>query len=200
MRHCTIEGCDRQAAVKQMCFRHYMRMRRGGKFTTTRKMGDFWEKVSKATETECWPWTGYAKKSGHGLTSYKSMPIHASRKAWILTHGPIAEELCVCHRCDNAACCNPSHMYLGTKIDNMIDRFEHTPSHERGQRSRSTVLTAEQIGQMYQLRKEGATLQNCADAFGVCRETGRRYVHNRRKERLENLRSDRLARKAASEV
>jgi hypothetical protein len=200
VRACVVEGCGREASVKQMCFRHYMRLRRSGKLTTTRRMGGFWEKVSRASEAECWPWTGYMKESGHGLTSYKSMPIHASRKAWILTHGPIADELCVCHRCDNAACCNPSHMYLGTKIDNMIDRFEHTPSDERGQRSRSTVLTTEQIGQMYQLRREGATLQQCADTFGVCRETVRRYVLNRRKERLAKLRSDRLAPKEASEV
>jgi hypothetical protein len=64
---------------------------------------EFWAKVERGTDDVCWPWIGYKKPSGHGLTIYKSMPMHASRKAWILTHGHIAEGLCVNHRCDNAA-------------------------------------------------------------------------------------------------
>ena len=84
----------------------------------------FWDKVKKGTQTECWPWLGQVKRSGHGLTTLNSRCIHASRKAWILTHGPITPpELCVNHRCNNAICCNPAHMYLGTRAQNMADRF-----------------------------------------------------------------------------
>ena len=79
----------------------------------------FWSKVKKGEPNECWPWLGFKKSSGHGLTSYKSCPTHASRKAWILTYGSVPWDQCVNHRCDNAACCNPAHLYLGSRADNM---------------------------------------------------------------------------------
>jgi hypothetical protein len=88
-----------------------------------RRRPPFWTKVQIRTPSECWPWQGYCKSSGHGLTSLNGRPIHASRKAWILTHGPIENGLCVNHLCNNAVCCNPDHLYLGTRAENMGDRF-----------------------------------------------------------------------------
>src|SRR5579872_4137222 len=106
--------------------------------TERRRRLPFWDRVKRGAPEECWPWIGFTKPSGHGLTTYKSMPIHASRKAWILTHGPITSELCVNHRCDNAACCNPYHMYLGTRSDNMIDRWSNAAPEDRQLRGRPT--------------------------------------------------------------
>lgn len=70
--------------------------------------GDFWAKVLRGADTDCWPWQGFRKASGHGLTSYKSAPMHASRKAYILTHGPISSALCVNHRCEEEGIMRPT--------------------------------------------------------------------------------------------
>ena len=41
----------------------------------------------------------------------------------------------VLHVCDNALCCNPNHLYLGTQIDNIKDR-----DMKGRQRNKSSVL------------------------------------------------------------
>lgn len=130
----------------------------------------FWKKVKRGRASECWPWTGYVKASGHGLTTYKSMCIHAHRKAWILANGEIRDGLCVNHRCDNAVCCNPRHMYLGTREDNMRDYWGITP-----------------VEEIYQARKNGASLRECADRFGLHIATICRVVTKHRRAKLEKL-------------
>ncbi len=200
MSVCSVEGCNREVICKDLCQRHYMRLRRTGRLDTVRKTGSFWEKVQKGSPTDCWPWTGFRKSSGHGLTSIKGHPMHTSRKAWILTHGPIADDMQVLHKCDNAVCCNPDHMYLGTRIDNILDRWEQPAHEDRGARDakRRFMLTDEQLGLMWEMRKHGATLRECAAKFNVHMATVARYITAVRKQRLQELRA-RVTRKSTTE-
>lgn len=153
---------------------------------------NFWKKVNRAGDADCWPWEGFRKASGHGLTSYKSMPIHASRKAYILTYGYIESKDSVLHRCDNAACCNPSHLYLGSRADNMIDRWGKTLPGERSARGRHTTLDETQLERLWQMRRQGAKLKECATEFNVHIATICRYITMVRKQKLEKIRADRL--------
>jgi hypothetical protein len=151
----------------------------------------FWAKVAHGLPHECWPWQGYTKPSGHGLTHLDNQSIHAHRKAWILVKGPIRDGLCVNHRCDNKLCCNPAHLYLGTRADNMADRFGEDSASQRGP-GRPFVLH-DRLEELRRDREGGMSLKDCAAKYNVHVATICRYVTIRRWAKLRKLRSDRLS-------
>lgn len=82
----------------------------------------FWETIRVGDESECWLWTGPVWHFGHGRLWMNGRARWAHRMVWELTKGPIPADMCVCHHCDVPACCNPAHLFLGTKGDNNRDR------------------------------------------------------------------------------
>ena len=94
----------------------------------------FWSKLNKTQPPPhcfalgpCWIFTGKARlgRYGHGsiagVVNGKRRPLYTHRVAWELTNGPIPDGVCVLHRCDVALCCNPDHLFLGSKQDNLAD-------------------------------------------------------------------------------
>ena len=141
----------------------------------------FWEKIERKGPEECWPWTGYVTVKGRPLTSHRYTVMYAPRKAWILTHGEIRTRECVNHRCDNALCCNPAHLYLGTRIDNMIDRFGKIPPGERKPYGRKHAMTIQQVDELVKERARGVSIVELAKRLKVHTQTIRRRLKERAK-------------------
>lgn len=80
----------------------------------------FWLQVSK-TES-CWIWTSAKFWNGYGGIRKNGKRIQAHRASWILFNGEIPDGSLVLHRCDNPACVNPDHLYLGDQKQNAKDR------------------------------------------------------------------------------
>jgi uncharacterized protein YjiS (DUF1127 family) len=81
----------------------------------------FWSKVKRGGPDECWPWLAATNEKGYGVVGGKDGTTKANRVAWKLTNGPIPDGKCVLHRCDNPPCCNPGHLFTGTRGDNNRD-------------------------------------------------------------------------------
>lgn len=104
----------------------------------------FWATVQRGDPNECWPWTGYFRRSGYGIFApTKTAKVYAHRTAYALTH-PGEQPPMVLHACDNPACCNPAHLFPGDHAANMADMVQKKRQ-TLGERNPQARLSAEQV-------------------------------------------------------
>lgn len=78
----------------------------------------FLEKVNLHGGTACWNWAGSRSGSGYGQfwDGSRNIPAH-----WFLLDSRPEKGQEACHHCDNKLCVRPSHIFIGTRSDNMRD-------------------------------------------------------------------------------
>lgn len=111
---------------------------------------NFWNRVAKSTDDECWEWTGRSRK-GYGLVDYHDHKYTAHRIAYYLYYGEYPKGKIVMHLCNNKKCCNPSHLKLGTNRDN-IQQAVKDGLFVVTNKSTKTIKDVEEV---YKLVKEG---------------------------------------------
>lgn len=102
----------------------------------------FWSKV--LVTDGCWVWVGALNRDGYGrfYFQYHNFPVH--RLAYEMLVGEIPKGMNVCHHCDNPACVNPAHLFVGSHADNMRDRNSKSRQ-SRGSKRPAAKLTEEMI-------------------------------------------------------
>jgi hypothetical protein len=121
----------------------------------------FWGKVDGSAGSDaCWTWTGaVTSQHGYGCTVWQRRVLGAHKVAYMLSKGP-TDGLCVLHKCDNRVCVNPAHLFLGTKLDNSLDKAM------KG-RTGVAMLTPDQVREVREALK--------TPYYGIGRDLGKKY-------------------------
>lgn len=121
----------------------------------------------------CILWKGGTTKKGYGVRRFQGHNTTAHRAAWIERFGPIASRwIFVCHECDNPACINVDHLFLGTNTDNMRDasrkgRLKGLYDWRHGEKHPRATITDEQAVAIRAVHAAGVSYPVIAKQLGV---------------------------------
>lgn len=132
------------------------------------------------TPDGCWQWTGSISVQGRARIGISGRRLLAYRVVYEELVAPIPDGLHCCHRCDNPACVNPDHIFLGTARDNMQDcasKRRVRGGGPRGQANPLAKFTDEQIADMREDLSKGARQIDLVRKYGISRSHACRIAH-----------------------
>jgi hypothetical protein len=122
----------------------------------------------------------YRDSKGRPTLWHNGVPLYAHRHIWQECFGEIPDGICVLHRCDNPACINPEHLFLGTKTDNARDRdAKGRQAHLIGESNGCAKLTEGMVREVRRRYRIGDRRDGCrplAREFGVEESTMRNAI------------------------
>lgn len=126
----------------------------------------FVNKISQGSYGSCWLWFGQVNKKGYGWMRVRVNGKWSRRPtthvAWFFAHGAWPKKgLMVCHACDTPGCARPSHLFVGTALDNRQDAIR---------KGRQAGLSVEQIAFVF-ANKRRLSQPDLARAVGVTRNS-----------------------------
>lgn len=150
---------------------------------TDKDINRFWTKVSIdfSNPTGCWIWTGTINIWGYGSIYIDGKTRGAHRISYQIANGSFDYNFHVCHTCDNPACVNPDHLWLGTAKDNAIDRVlkgRDALNKAKGSKCGKSKLTEEQVLEIRKLHslEMYTTQKQLATQFGISLATFKQII------------------------
>lgn len=118
--------------------------------------------------TGCHIWTGAHLPKGYGIIKRprERRQYYAHRLSYLIHKGGIPKRRQVLHRCDNPACVNPDHLFLGTSKDNLQD-MKAKGRHLYGCRNSTSKLSDKEVLEIRKLYAAGVRQRQLAKVYGV---------------------------------
>lgn len=138
----------------------------------------FWGKVDKRGPAECWPWLGACGPHKRGQFWINKKLKKASHFSWKAEHGEWPPRgMNVLHKCDNPNCVNPSHLFLGTQMDNVRDMISKKRGRSpHGRSCHSSRLTETEV---LSIRSDGRPVPVLAKTYGISDTSIRKIIDRR---------------------
>jgi hypothetical protein len=130
----------------------------------------FWRGVNIGGPDECWEWCRCRSKEGYGSFALRGPRVLTHRAAYALTYGVVTD--CVLHRCDNPPCCNPAHLWHGTRAENSADMVQKGRDRKlTGEEHPHSRFTAAEVAEIRRLYSTGRYRQRDIGAYFGARQS-----------------------------
>jgi hypothetical protein len=137
------------------------------------------DRITPVPIAGCWLWTG-ALSNGYGSFRTKDRLYAAHKASYEAFVGPVPPGSWVLHSCDVRACCNPDHLFTGSRQDNIRDAQVKGRLKCPGRKRKKGLVYKRPLRHLdtliHEMRVGGASVSKIARDMGVNRRTVQRAL------------------------